>query len=130
SEYSMTAVKGPIHINRVLREAELIAVRKERGLEKLDAGASEAFAVADHQVAHVYVRRPERIAEVKRLLETVEGIEVVLDDAEKKERGIDHARSGELVAISRADRWFSYYFWLDDAVAPEYARTVDIHRKP
>ena len=130
SEYGITPVTGPVHINRILRNAGLIAVRTELGLEKLDPGASAAFAVADHQVAHVYVQRPEQIPEVKRLLEQQDGIEAVLDGQGKLKAGVDHPRSGELVAISRADRWFSYYYWLDDAVAPEWTRTVDIHRKP
>jgi hypothetical protein len=60
----------------------------------------------------------------------VEGIEMVLDEEGKREHGLDHPRSGDLVAVSRPDRWFSYYFWFDDARAPDYARTVDIHRKP
>ncbi|WP_437532342.1 nucleotide pyrophosphatase/phosphodiesterase family protein [Sorangium sp. So ce726] len=130
SEYGITRVSGVVHINRALREHGLLRVRIERGLEKLDAGASEAFAVADHQVAHVYVRRPERIQEVKELLERLPGVDVVLDAEGKRSVGLDHARSGELVAISREDRWFSYYYWLDDERAPEFARTVDIHRKP
>jgi hypothetical protein len=96
----------------------------------LDAGASTAFAVADHQVAHVYVRDAARIGEVKALLEGLDGVEAVWDEAGKRQNGLDHPRSGELVAISRADRWFSYYYWLDDARAPDFARTVDIHRKP
>src|SRR5690606_10023497 len=123
-------VSGAVDINRVLRRAGLIRVRDELGEEKLDAGASEAFAVVDHQVAHVYVKRPERIAEVKALLEAQPGIERVLDGEGKAEYGLDHPRSGELVAISTADRWFTYYFWLNDDRAPDYARTVDIHRKP
>ena len=86
--------------------------------------------MADHQIAHVYVRRPERIAEVKALLERIDGVETVLDEEGKRAHGLDHSRSGELVAISTADRWFTYYYWLDDARAPDYARTVDIHRKP
>lgn len=130
SEYGITDVSGPVHINRLLREAGLIAVRPELGLEQLDCGASEAFAVADHQIAHVYVRNPARIPEVKALLERVPGIERVLDEEGKHEEGLDHPRSGELVAVSRADRWFTYYYWLNDRVAPDYARTVDIHRKP
>ena len=130
SEYGITPVTGPVHINRVLRRAGLVRVKPELGREVLDAGASEAFAVADHQVAHVYVRNPDRVAEVKRLLEGVDGIERVLDGEGKRAHGLDHERSGELVAVSRADRWFSYYFWLDDDLAPDYARTVDIHRKP
>ncbi|HSR70892.1 MAG TPA: alkaline phosphatase family protein [Kiloniellales bacterium] len=130
SEYGITPVTDAVHINRALRRAGLIQVRVEMGRELLDAGASEAFAVADHQLAHVYVRRPERIAEVKALLEGLDGVESVLDDEGKRAAGLDHPRSGELVAVSRADRWFSYYYWLDDARAPDFARTVDIHRKP
>ena len=114
SEYGLVDVSGPVHINRVLREAGLLAVREELGLESLDAGASEAFAVSDHQVAHVYVRDPARIADVKSLLERVPGIDTVLDRQGQAGIGLDHERSGELVAISAADRWFTYYYWLDD----------------
>jgi predicted AlkP superfamily pyrophosphatase or phosphodiesterase len=128
SEYGIVDVTGPVHINRVLREAGYIAVREELGREILDPGSSEAFAVADHQIAHVYVRDPLRVAEVRALLERVPGIERVLDD--KSELGLDHPRSGELVAIAASDRWFTYYYWLDDNRAPDFARTVDIHRKP
>ena len=105
-------------------------MREELGLDVFDAGASEAFALADHQLAHIYVKSPERLSEVKKLVESLDGVETVLDAEGKKEAGLDHERSGELVAISNADRWFSYYYWLDDAKAPDYARTVDIHRKP
>jgi predicted AlkP superfamily pyrophosphatase or phosphodiesterase len=130
SEYGITDVSGPVHINRALREAGLIRVREERGLELLDPGASEAFALSDHQIAHVYVKRPERIAEVAALLRKLDGVEQVLDEAGKRAHGLDHARSGELVVLSRADRWFTYYYWLDDARAPDFARMVEIHRKP
>ncbi len=107
SEYGITPVTGAIHVNRALREAGLIRVRTELGLELLDPGASEAFAVADHQIAHVYVRRPERVPEVKRLLEGLPGVERVLDADGKRAAGLDHPRSGELVALARADRWFT-----------------------
>jgi predicted AlkP superfamily pyrophosphatase or phosphodiesterase len=130
SEYAITDVTGPVHINRALREAKLLAVRKELGREALDAGASDAFAVADHQVAHVYVQRPDLVPEVKQLLEGVPGVDTVLDGKGKRRMGLDHPRSGELVAVAAPDRWFTYYYWLDDEVAPDYARTVDIHRKP
>lgn len=130
SEYGVTAVDRPVHINRALRRAGLLAVREELGREQLDAGASEACAVADHQVAHVYVARPERVAEVARLLRALPGVERVLDADGKREFGLDHPRSGELVAIADARSWFTYYHFLDDDRAPDYARTVDIHRKP
>jgi predicted AlkP superfamily pyrophosphatase or phosphodiesterase len=130
SEYGITNVSGVVHPNRALRSAGLLRVREERGCEKLDAGASEAFAVADHQVAHVYVRRKERIGEVQKLLAGLPGVDVVLDEAGKRAHGLDHPRAGELVALARPDHWFTYYYWLDDARAPEFARTVDIHRKP
>jgi predicted AlkP superfamily pyrophosphatase or phosphodiesterase len=130
SEYGITDVSGAVNINRVLRKAGWLKVRQELGREILDAGASEAFAVVDHQIAHIYVSRDELIPEIKRTLEELPGVESVLDDEGKRSAGLAHPRSGELVAISRADRWFSYYFWLDDERAPDYARTVDIHRKP
>lgn len=130
SEYGITPVTGPVHINRALREAGLVATREELGEEHFDAGASEAFAVADHQIAHVYVRDPGRAGEIKALLERLPGVERVLDHEGKRELGLDHPRSGELVAISEAERWFTYYYWLDERRAPDYARTVDIHRKP
>jgi len=131
SEYGITPAAGAVHVNRALREAGLLAVRREeRGRETLDAGASAAFAVADHQIAHVHVADPARIPEVKALLEALDGVETVWDAEGKRAAGLDHPRSGELVAMTRADRWFSYYYWLDPARAPDFARTVDIHRKP
>jgi predicted AlkP superfamily pyrophosphatase or phosphodiesterase len=130
SEYGITEVSRPVHINRALRQAGWLRVRLERGLEQLDAGASDAFAVADHQIAHVYVARPELLPEVKACLAALPGVESVLDEAGKHAAGLDHARSGELVAVARADSWFTYYHFLDDDRAPDFARTVEIHRKP
>jgi predicted AlkP superfamily pyrophosphatase or phosphodiesterase len=130
SEYGITPVTGAVHINRALREAGLIAVRVELGREVMDPGASRAFALADHQVAHVYLQNGASADEVKTLLEGLDGVEQVLDEEGKRAFSLDHPRSGELVAISLPDRWFSYYYWLDDDRAPDFARTVDIHRKP
>ncbi|MBS0365167.1 MAG: alkaline phosphatase family protein [Proteobacteria bacterium] len=130
SEYGITDVSGAVFPNRALREAGLLRVRVEQGREHLDAGASRAFAVCDHQLAHVYVRDAGDVASVKSLLERLPGVERVLDQEGKRAIGLDHPRSGELVLISRADRWFAYYHWLDDARAMDYARTVEIHRKP
>lgn len=130
SEYGITGVSGAVFPNRALRRAGLLAVREEMGRQLLDAGESEAFAVCDHQVAHVYVRNPARLGEVAALLSGLDGVERVLDAESKRAEGLDHPRSGDLVAISRASRWFAYYHWLDDQRAPDFARTVDIHRKP
>jgi predicted AlkP superfamily pyrophosphatase or phosphodiesterase len=130
SEYGITPVNRPIHINRALRRAGLLAVREEMSREQLDAGASVAFAVADHQIAHVYVAAKERRSEVKSLIAGLAGVERVLDEETKAEFGLDHPRSGELIALADAESWFTYYHWLDDERAPDYARTVDIHRKP
>jgi predicted AlkP superfamily pyrophosphatase or phosphodiesterase len=130
SEYGITAVSDAVHPNRALREAGFLRVREELGLEQLDPGASAAFAVSDHQVAHVYVKDSARIADVRAVLEKLPGVETVLDAEGKRAVGLDHPRAGELVLLSAADRWFSYYFWQDDARAPDYARTVDIHAKP
>lgn len=130
SEYGITQVSKPIHLNRVLRERGLLAVREELGRELLDAGASIAFAVADHQIAHVYINDPVYIPKVRSLLEATEGIAQVLDKQEQQANHLDHPRSGELVAIAFPDAWFTYYYWLDDRRAPDFAKTVDIHRKP
>jgi predicted AlkP superfamily pyrophosphatase or phosphodiesterase len=131
SEYGITPTRDAVHINRALREAGLLRVRvEEHGREQLDAGASDAFAVADHQLAHIYVRPTVPLDDVRSLIAGLDGVENVLGEDGKRAAGLDHDRSGELVAISDADRWFSYYYWLDDAKAPDYARTVDIHRKP
>jgi predicted AlkP superfamily pyrophosphatase or phosphodiesterase len=131
SEYAITPVSRPVHINRVLRQHGYLTVRREPlGWETLDFGASRAFAVADHQVAHVYVQRPDDLRAVKLLLSQVDGIDGVFDRSEQRQFGLDHERSGELVAVADADAWFTYYFWMDDRLAPDYARTVDIHRKP
>ncbi len=130
SEYGITAVSRPVHLNRRLREHGFVAVREELGRELLDAGASTAFAVADHQLAHVYVNDRSRIGDVRALLEQTEGVAEVLDDAGKRTAHLDHPRSGELIAIAAPDAWFTYYYWLDERRAPDFARTVDIHRKP
>jgi predicted AlkP superfamily pyrophosphatase or phosphodiesterase len=130
SEYGIAKVDKPVHLNRVLREAGLITIREELGHELLDAGASKAFALADHQVAHVYVNDAGKLEQVKQLVASTPGVKRVLDEAGKREWHIDHLRAGELVAVAEPGAWFTYYYWLDDARAPDFARTVDIHRKP
>jgi predicted AlkP superfamily pyrophosphatase or phosphodiesterase len=130
SEYGINNVNHPVHINRVLREAGLLAIREERGLELLDAGASKAFAVADHQMAHVYVNDQSVMEQVQSLIEKLDGVALMLDKEAQKGYNINHERSGDFVAMAEEQSWFTYYFWLDDAKAPDYARVVDIHKKP
>jgi predicted AlkP superfamily pyrophosphatase or phosphodiesterase len=119
-----------VHLNRVLRREGWLSIKDELGCETLDQGGSAAFAIADHQIAHVYVRNPELRAKVKAVLEATPGLEKVLDAAGLRAEGLDHSRSGDLLAVAAPDAWFTYYYWEDDARAPDFARTVDIHRKP
>lgn len=130
SEYGITNVNRPIHLNRVLRKNGYLSIRVERGLELLDAGVSDAFAVADHQIAHVYIKNKAHVTEVKELITQQKGVAQVLSGDEIDAEHLQHERCGDLVVVADKDSWFTYYFWLDDAKAPDYARMVDIHKKP
>jgi predicted AlkP superfamily pyrophosphatase or phosphodiesterase len=130
SEYGISNVDTPVHLNRIFRERGWLAVKDELGLEILDAGASKAFAVADHQVAHVYLNDHSLKKAVRELLEKTSGVGEVLGEAQKIAAGIAHPRAGDLIAVAAENAWFTHYYWLDDACAPDFARTVDIHRKP
>lgn len=127
SEYGLVPVNQPIHINRHLRRCGWLGVRNGPFGEMLIPGESDAFAVADHQLAHVYVRRPAMMNEVRAKLQSLPGIDCVFDPQELE---LDHPRSGELIALANPDAWFTYYYWFDDNQAPDFACTVDIHRKP
>ncbi len=131
SEYGITNVSRPIHLNRLLwMQGKFdVAVREELGRELLNPGASEVFAVADHQIAHIYLKDQASADKVRRFVEEATG-STVLGAPEKIAAGIDHPRAGDLIAIAPPDAWFTYYYWDDDAVAPDFAPTVDIHRKP
>ena len=130
SEYGHCAVTRPVLLNRVLRRDDLLAVRPGPFGEVFDPFLSRAFAVCDHQVAHVYVPDPADLGRVRDRLAAEPGVGRVLAGPERGEVGLDHPRSGELVALAEPDAWFAYPFWLEDRAAPDYARTVDIHRKP
>jgi predicted AlkP superfamily pyrophosphatase or phosphodiesterase len=130
SEYGITPADQPIHLNRLFRTQGWLAVREELGLELLDCGASRVFAVADHQVAHIYLNDPSLENRARALLEGLPGIERVMGRSEKIAAGLDHSRSGDLVAVATENAWFTYYYWVETERAPDFARTVDIHRKP
>jgi len=130
SEYGITHVDRPVHINRALRDAGLLAVREEDGCELLDPMASRAFALSDHQIAHIYLSNVELLPRVRSVVEGLPGVEHVYGGDERKAIALDHVRSGELIAMADARSWFTYYYWNDDRRAPDFARTVEIHRKP
>ena len=130
SEYGISKVSKPIHLNQVFRKKGWIQVKDELGLETLDCGGSKAFAVADHQAAHVYVNDPAIAVEVRKVVLETEGVEEIREGAELWGDGVGRERGGDFVAVSEEDAWFTYYYWLDDAKAPDFARCIDIHRKP
>jgi len=130
SEYGITPVDRPIHINRALRDAGLLIVREEDGGELLDPMASRAFALSDHQIAHIYVADPALLPKVRSLIGGLPGVEHVYGGEQRQAIGLEHARAGELIAMADARSWFTYYYWNDDRRAPDFARTVEIHRKP
>lgn len=130
SEYGITQVDRPIHLNRIFREKGWISWRDELGSEMIDLGNCRAFAIPDHQVAHIYVNDPTLLEEVRETVREVEGVTHVHDRGEQKAIGLHHERSGDLVAVSDERSWFTYYYWKHNRKAPDFARCVDIHRKP
>lgn len=129
SEYAMTDVSGVIYPNVVLREAGLLETRQSAEGEVIDFAKSRAFAVVDHQCAHLYIQ-DEYVDKVSSIFRGMEGIDGVYAGDERAAVGLTHTRSGEVILAARDDHWFAYYWWLDDNDAPAFARTVDIHRKP
>ncbi|SMH71432.1 Type I phosphodiesterase/nucleotide pyrophosphatase [Candidatus Nitrosotalea okcheonensis] len=129
SEYAFNDVSGAIPLNVKLREAGLLDIRTIGEKEYIDFELSRAFAMVDHQVAHIYVK-DDFIDKTYKVLKNIPGVEKILTKKEQKELKIDNQRSGELIAISTKDKWFSYYWWYDIQKAPPFAGTVDIHRKP
>lgn len=130
SEYGISEVNRAVHLNREFRKRGWIQVKDELGRETLDCGGCRAFAVADHQVAHIYINDDTIRDEVIELLEAIEGVEEVRFPDEMWGQGIATERAGELIAVAASDAWFTYYYWEDDDKAPDFARCVDIHRKP
>ncbi len=130
SEYSLSPVTGAVLLNMALRKAGFLEVREIQNREYLDFELSRAFAMVDHQVAHIYVRDKNDIEPVKTLIQKLDGVDLVLAEEGKKEFKIDHERSGELIAISEPDKWFAYYWWDIPEKAPDFASHIDIHRKP
>ncbi|MFQ5456821.1 MAG: alkaline phosphatase family protein [Nitrospirota bacterium] len=129
SEYSLLNVHGGISLNRILRREGLLKVREISGREYIDFEMSNAFAMVDHQIAHIYTKKGFQ-DKVRDILKGADGVEAVWGEREKEEALLNHERAGDLVAIAKRDRWFAYYWWEDKEKAPAFARTVDIHNKP
>jgi predicted AlkP superfamily pyrophosphatase or phosphodiesterase len=127
SEYGHCDVSTSIMINRTLRTAGLLTVRDGPLGEQLDVLGSHAFAVVDHQLAHIYTDNVPRTLDV---LAAVPGIDRCYSGDERAMIGLDHPRSGEIIVLAKPSHWFAYNFWLDDRRAPDYARCVAIHHKP
>lgn len=132
SEYGISKVDHAIPLNRLFREKGWLQVKDELGLETLDAGGCQAFAVADHQIAHVYINNPAIAEEVRELVKNTPGVEEIREAADLwlDEKSPGRQRGGDFVAVATENAWFSYYYWLDDDKAPDFARCIDIHRKP
>ncbi len=130
SEYGITKVTRHTDPNRILRKAGLLEVRPSVTWEILDAGASKAFAVSDHQICHIYLNDKSCLNQVVELFKKEPGTRKILVGDERKQYGLDHERAGDVILMAEPDNWYTYYFWEDEKLAPDFARCVDIHRKP
>jgi predicted AlkP superfamily pyrophosphatase or phosphodiesterase len=132
SEYGIVPVESVSYPNRVLRDAKLLKIIENDDGETVDFVESKAFAMADHQLSHIFIQDsdPKLIKKVASMFRKQAGVaEVVTGDGLAK-HGLNHPRSGDVVVISEPKSWQAYYWWEDDARAPKFAHTVDIHRKP
>ncbi len=130
SEYGIREVSRPVKINVCLRQAGLLHARSTPNGDVLDPFGSRAFALVDHQLAHVYCKTPGDAAAAREALEKLDGVGSVMTDEEKRDAGLDHENAGDLIVLSEPDAWFTYVYWTDPSSEPDFARTVDIHRKP
>ncbi|RJS97466.1 alkaline phosphatase family protein [Halococcus sp. IIIV-5B] len=130
SEYGFHDVDTPIYPNRALREAGLLEVQDDgEGGEEVDLEGSNAFAMVDHQVTHVYADEGA-VDDAREALSGLKGVEQVLGEDGKEEWGVAHPNAGDLVLVAEPSAWFQYYWWHEDEDAPFYARDMDIHAKP
>ncbi len=130
-DYAIADVTGgPVLPNLALRNAGLLNVRHVRDMSYPDFYTSAAFAVADHEVAHLYIQSGADVDKVRDVLATMPGVAEVIEGSIKAEMGIDHSNAGELILLADEGSWFAYPWWDDNCEAPDYASHVDIHNKP
>ncbi len=132
SEYVITPVDHVLYPNRILRKAGLLKICEIDGREHLDFENSEAWALVDHQFSHIYLKHPNDalVSNIQKMLEQSEGVDCAVAGGQRADFGMNHERSGDLIVISTPNSWQAYYWWFDNALAPGFATTVDIHRKP
>ncbi len=121
NEYTHVQVDQPILINQALRRAGQLSARPGPFGETLDTFASAAFAVCDHQIAHVYTSVTCDTEKLRDLLVGLPGVDKVYWHTERANIGLDHVRAGDFVVLAQPNAWFAYPFWLDERVAPDYA---------
>jgi hypothetical protein len=120
----------PVHLNQILREHGYLSIQEESGWERLQAATCQAFALASHRLAYVYLNDLSKLDAVRQLLAQVPGVEQVLGASEKAAHHLDHARAGELAVLAAPDTCFSDHYWLDAAKAPDAAHSADLHCLP
>jgi predicted AlkP superfamily pyrophosphatase or phosphodiesterase len=131
SEYGLTGVSRSTAPNAALRKAGLLKTRPGAGSSlEVDYAASAAFAMVDHQVAHVYCRDVASRAQVRGVLSALPEIQHLYEGGDRAKVGLDSDRAGDIVAFTYENAWFEYRWWDNWAEAPAYAWTVDIHSKP
>ena len=128
SEYNFNEVNNSVSPNLLLRQHGLLSTRRIEEKDYIDYEFSKAFALVDHQIAHLYIK-PGYLDQVKSIFNN-ESVGSILDNNLQKEFKINHPRSGDLILCSNTDSWFNYYWWDDIKHAPDFTFNVDIHRKP
>ncbi|WP_330632981.1 alkaline phosphatase family protein [Halocatena halophila] len=130
SEYGFQSVDTPVYPNRTLRDAGLLSLTEDSsGGTEVDFENSQAFAMVDHQIAHIYASL-DSIPDAKAALAQLDGVETVVEAGDDSPYAINHPNAGELLAIANSNAWFQYYWWETATDAPGYARQMDIHAKP
>lgn len=130
-DYAINAVTEPaVFPNRTLREAGLFWTRSIKGMAYPDFFNSPAFAVVDHEIAHVFTRDAAAKENARRALAGLPGVETVLQGEARRAVGLEHRRAGDLVLVAKRGRWFAYPWWTERREAPDYATHIDIHNKP
>lgn len=120
-DYAIGAVdRPPVFPNRALREAGLFKTRTIRGMAYPDFFDSAAFAVVDHEFAHVYCRDEDAARAARDVLQGM---------GELKPGG-NHPRAGRWLLLAEKGSWCAYPWWTDAREAPDFATHVDIHNKP